>query len=465
MTPEAVEEQVRRPPAQLPRPGRAWSASPATTCRACPGVGPKTAAKWINQFGDLDEIVARVDEITGKAGESLREHLADVIRNRRINELVRDLDAAGQRRRPGRSSRGTATRCTQSSTAWSSGCCATGCSRRCRPTSRRSTEAATVDGHAARARRGGRLARPSTQPATRSPASTSQGSWGSGTGQVDAVALADATRCARRGSTPPRSAPTTRPRSPPGWPTRTRPKALHDAKGPMLALAARGWPLRGLAADTALSAYLSHPDQRSYDLADLTLRYLHRELKGRGRGTDQLSFDLDGDSAEAQDVDAAGACRRRPGRRRSRPSCRARGGSQLLADVELPLVDVLATMEQAGIAVDIDHLTIARGAVRRPGQAGRRRRVRRDRQADQPRLAQAAAGGAVRRARHAEDQAHQDRLHHRRRGAAGPLRQDRAPVPAAPAGRTATSRGCGRPSRGCSRRSPTTAASTPRSTR
>ena len=53
-----------------------------------------------------------------------------------------------------------------------------------------------------------------------------------------------------------------------------------------------------------------------------------------------------------------------------------------------------------------------------------------DRPGDQPRLAQAAAGGAVRRARHAEDQAHEDRLHHRRGRADRPVRQDRAPVPA-----------------------------------
>src|SRR5215218_3924431 len=56
-----------------------------------PGVGPKTAAKWLNQFGSLNDVVDRVNEIKGKAGESLREHLADVIRNRQINELVRDL--------------------------------------------------------------------------------------------------------------------------------------------------------------------------------------------------------------------------------------------------------------------------------------------------------------------------------------------------------------------------------------
>jgi DNA polymerase-1 len=56
-----------------------------------PGVGPKTAAKWIGQYGDLTGVVANVDQIKGKAGESLREHLDGVLRNRRLNQLVRDL--------------------------------------------------------------------------------------------------------------------------------------------------------------------------------------------------------------------------------------------------------------------------------------------------------------------------------------------------------------------------------------
>jgi len=40
-----------------------------------PKVGPKTAAKWLNQFGSLDDIIARADEVKGKVGESLRDHL------------------------------------------------------------------------------------------------------------------------------------------------------------------------------------------------------------------------------------------------------------------------------------------------------------------------------------------------------------------------------------------------------
>ena len=47
-----------------------------------------------------------------------------------------------------------------------------------------------------------------------------------------------------------------------------------------------------VARDTALSAYLARPDQRSYDLADLTLRYLKRELKAEEPADQgQLSFD------------------------------------------------------------------------------------------------------------------------------------------------------------------------------
>jgi DNA polymerase-1 len=57
-----------------------------------PGVGPKTAAKWIVQYGSLDGLVEHVDEIKGKAGESLRAGLADVLRNYELNRLVSDLE-------------------------------------------------------------------------------------------------------------------------------------------------------------------------------------------------------------------------------------------------------------------------------------------------------------------------------------------------------------------------------------
>lgn len=57
-----------------------------------PGVGPKTAAKWLQQYGDLQGVLAAENDIAGKVGESLREHRELAIRNRRLNHLVRDLD-------------------------------------------------------------------------------------------------------------------------------------------------------------------------------------------------------------------------------------------------------------------------------------------------------------------------------------------------------------------------------------
>ncbi len=57
-----------------------------------PGVGPKTAAKWLQQHGNLTAILESASEVPGKVGESLREHKALALRNRRLNHLVRDLD-------------------------------------------------------------------------------------------------------------------------------------------------------------------------------------------------------------------------------------------------------------------------------------------------------------------------------------------------------------------------------------
>src|ERR1700728_3503338 len=58
-----------------------------------PGVGEKTATKWIVEFGSLAALVDRVDEVKGKAGDALREHLASVLRNRQLTALVTDLPA------------------------------------------------------------------------------------------------------------------------------------------------------------------------------------------------------------------------------------------------------------------------------------------------------------------------------------------------------------------------------------
>ena len=57
-----------------------------------PKVGEKTAVKWINEYGSLEEILRRADEIGGKVGESLREFKENAVRNRRLNRLIPDVD-------------------------------------------------------------------------------------------------------------------------------------------------------------------------------------------------------------------------------------------------------------------------------------------------------------------------------------------------------------------------------------
>ena len=91
MTPAAVEAKYGVPPERYSDLAALVGES-SDNLPGVPGVGPKTAAKWIGQYGDLTGVVAHVDEIKGKAGESLREHLDGVLRNRRLNQLVRDLE-------------------------------------------------------------------------------------------------------------------------------------------------------------------------------------------------------------------------------------------------------------------------------------------------------------------------------------------------------------------------------------
>ncbi|CAN5141066.1 DNA polymerase I [soil metagenome] len=57
-----------------------------------PGVGPKTAAKWLDQYGSLAEIIAHAAGIPGKVGESLRTHLPQLELSRRLVEIRCDVD-------------------------------------------------------------------------------------------------------------------------------------------------------------------------------------------------------------------------------------------------------------------------------------------------------------------------------------------------------------------------------------
>ncbi|RMH11726.1 MAG: DNA polymerase I, partial [Gemmatimonadetes bacterium] len=58
-----------------------------------PGVGPKTALKLLEEFGSLDEAIARADEIKGKrAREALTEHVDQVLLSRQLVTIMTDLD-------------------------------------------------------------------------------------------------------------------------------------------------------------------------------------------------------------------------------------------------------------------------------------------------------------------------------------------------------------------------------------
>jgi len=70
-TPEAVEEKYGLTPVQYPD-FAALRGDPSDNLPNIPGVGEKTATKWVSEYGDLDTLVARVDEVPGKAGDALR---------------------------------------------------------------------------------------------------------------------------------------------------------------------------------------------------------------------------------------------------------------------------------------------------------------------------------------------------------------------------------------------------------
>jgi DNA polymerase-1 len=90
-TPEKVVEKYGLTPAQYPD-FAALRGDPSDNLPGIPGVGEKTAAKWINQFGSFTDLVERVDEVKGKAGQNLRDHLESVKLNRRLTELVRTVE-------------------------------------------------------------------------------------------------------------------------------------------------------------------------------------------------------------------------------------------------------------------------------------------------------------------------------------------------------------------------------------
>ena len=129
-----------------------------------------------------------------------------------------------------------------------------------------------------------------------------------------------------------------------------RPLLVHDAKALLHAATARGWPVAAVAVDTELAAYLVQPQQRTYDLAALSLQYLNKHLQTEGAADDggQLAMVVDD---EARDRALRGEALRQLAGVLDEELAQ-RDQRRLLRELELPLVPVLAEMERTGIAVD-----------------------------------------------------------------------------------------------------------------
>jgi DNA polymerase-1 len=89
MTPDAVIAKYGMSAEQYPD-FAALRGDPSDNLPSVPGVGEKTAAKWIVDFGSLKELLAQVDTLGGKVGQSLRDNIDNVIRNRELTQLVHD---------------------------------------------------------------------------------------------------------------------------------------------------------------------------------------------------------------------------------------------------------------------------------------------------------------------------------------------------------------------------------------
>ncbi|MDR1394369.1 MAG: DNA polymerase I [Bifidobacteriaceae bacterium] len=321
-----------------------------------PKVGPVTAAKWINQFGDLDQILAHAFEITGAVGENLRQHAAQVRLNRQLNRLRRDVpletDAAGLTLGglnldeldllfASLQFRNAKDRLLRSG-VWQG-------PPPVELTSSLDSLSPVVLGD------GGLPDFLSGYPG-RTAGIEPVGRLMPGGGEAWELAIAfpdvrvtlldlsslgdlDTAELAAWLSDP------------------SAAKAVHDAKNALQMLHGSGFELAGVVFDTALAAYLVWPDGRAYGLTGLT-----RDLLGQRLAEDQQDgqgmLDLTGPGLGGSDlrvVSRAAAVAELVGPLTKEVT--ERGAAALLVELEQPLTGVLAVMERAGIAVDRERLT------------------------------------------------------------------------------------------------------------
>jgi DNA polymerase I len=328
---------------------------PSDNLPKIPGVGEKTVAKWINQFGSLNDLVDRVDEVKGKVGDALRANLSSVLMNRQLTELVRDVPLGVQPE-------------DLAAKPWD------------RDAVHRLFD--ELEFRVLRDRLFGELttAEPEAEhgfevtggalepgelpgwltkhagPGVRVGLSFRDVSTGVSGEAVElrsiALALADGTGAFVDVTTLDEADE----QALAAWlADPDRPKLAYDAKPALHALRHRGWTLRGLVTDTHLAAYLVRPGQRSFALDDLVLRYLKRELRVEQQPEERQLSLLDGEEGDAAKVAEGEIVRARAIAELADALDTALdniGGAALLAEIELPLLYVLAELEAVGIAVD-----------------------------------------------------------------------------------------------------------------
>ncbi|MDX2375418.1 DNA polymerase I [Microbacterium sp. LRZ72] len=306
-----------------------------------PKVGEKTAVKWLTQFGTLDDLLARADEIKGVVGGNLREHLDDVRRNRSLNRLLTDVEVGVQldelvtRPIDAQAVRDVFARL-EFRTLMPRVFEATGSGEASEP--EREVEAPQPD----------RPDAAGLEAWLRDAASTEVGGVGVTVDVAGGLPLRvglSTTRGAVEVEWDPEA--TTHSVLEP-WLSSEAPKVLHDAKPQVKALRRVGVRLGGVVFDTLLAGWLLRPNLPDKTLAHLVDRYLHERLpeadpnqlvpESPGATVGQLAWYTVRAGAELHDD--------------MPESVRA-----VLRVIEIPSVGALADMELTGVAVSHDKLS------------------------------------------------------------------------------------------------------------
>lgn len=347
----AVEAKYFVQPAQYPDLA-ALVGETADNLPGVPGVGPKTAAKWINLYGGLEGILDQAETIKGKVGESLRSHLDDVRRNRRLNRLLTDLDlpvelGALELEHPNQDAIEELFDALQFNTLRKRLFDLFGTDDSEPEPEMEVPEPAVLDGAKALTswfrEQGGHLVGVHLDTVR------------SAAGGDDAVGIAlaadAATAYIELEELDEAADGVLRTILASG----DYKLALHDFKTGYKLLAARGMELRGVVDDTMISAYLIQPDRRSHELGDIAQHHLRLNLEAEEQAQEgQLALELEGAGHARAAVRAAYIVRELS--LYLAGQVLERGATSLLAEMELPLSVVLAQMERTGIAIDAQQL-------------------------------------------------------------------------------------------------------------